>query len=178
VQNLTNGRDAAAAAGHETDPALPVGWVLPELDYPTFRIALIAKVMDRLTLRHLSEQREVTFAEWRLMGRLASSPDGATVGQVADLAWVDRAEVSRAATSLEKRGLTSRRENPEDRRKPILFITPEGLQLYEAMSPDRTWFHAQLLADLSETERATLDALLAKIAHRLADFMRNPPPQA
>jgi DNA-binding MarR family transcriptional regulator len=149
------------------------GWRLQDLDYPTFRLSLVAKVMDRLTLRHLAEKSDYTFAEWRVLSRLATLPDGATVGQIADLAWVDRAEVSRAAAALERRGVTARRENLEDRRKPILYLTEEGKKQHRPLSADRSAFHAGLVADLSEQEREELDRLLAKVAQRLVKALEN-----
>jgi DNA-binding MarR family transcriptional regulator len=177
--NVTaNSGDSAPPGGNDagadgsTDAAVLEGWILPDLDYSTFRLALVAKVMDRLTLRRLSERGETTYAEWRVISRLAMMPQGATVGRIADLAWVDRAEVSRAATALEKRGLTARRENPEDRRKPILYLTEAGRTAYTRMARDRGAFHASLVADLSEEERRTLDRLLAKIAQRIVKTLR------
>jgi DNA-binding MarR family transcriptional regulator len=155
-----------------SEAAVLEGWVLPDLDYSTFRLALVAKVMDRLTLRRLSERGETTYAEWRVLSRLATMPNGATVGRIADLAWVDRAEVSRAAAALEERGLTARRENPEDRRKPILYLTEAGRAAYIPMMRDRGAFHASLVADLTEEERRTLDGLLAKIAQRIVKTLR------
>lgn len=143
------------------------GWRLPDLDFPTFRLSLVAKVMDRLTLRRLSELGDLTFAEWRVLSRLATSPEGLTVGQIADLAWVDRAEVSRAATALEARGLTARRENPEDRRKPILYLTEAGRVHYRPTAEARSRFHESLVADLSPEERDMLDTLLGRIGQRL-----------
>jgi DNA-binding MarR family transcriptional regulator len=150
------------------------GWVLPDLDFPTFRLSLVAKVMDRLTVRRLSERGEYTYAEWRVLSRLASIGDvGATIGQIADLAWADRAEVSRAATSLEKRGLTARRDSPEDRRKPIVYLTEAGKNSYAGTAGDRSAFHESLIADLTDEERTVLDALLAKIAQRLVQTLRS-----
>jgi DNA-binding MarR family transcriptional regulator len=149
------------------------GWRLKDLDYPTFRLSLVAKVMDRLTLRHLAETGTFTFAEWRVLSRLATLPDGATVGQIADLAWVDRAEVSRAASALEEKGLTARRTNEQDRRKPILYLTEAGKKQHVPMAEDRSAFHAALVADLSADEREELDRLLGKIAQRLVNALQN-----
>lgn len=148
------------------------GWNLSNLDYPTFRITLIAKIMDRLTIRHLAERGELTYAEWRVLARLGTLDDGGTVGQVADLAWVDRAEVSRAAAALEQRGLTARRDNPQDRRTPILYLTPEGRKFYVVALADRSAFHEELLVDLNDDDRAQLDALLARVGQRLLNLLK------
>lgn len=149
------------------------GWNLSNLDYPTFRITLIAKIMDRLTIRHLAERGELTYAEWRVLARLGTLDDGGTVGQVADLAWVDRAEVSRAAAALEQRGLTARRDNPQDRRTPILYLTPEGRKFYVVALADRSAFHEELLVDLNDDDRAQLDALLARVGQRLLNLLKS-----
>lgn len=165
-------QEEAAAEGEAIDPVLLGGWVLPDLDYPTFRLSLIAKVMDRLTLRRLAEQGDLTYAEWRVLSRLATSPEGMTVGQIADLAWVDRAEVSRAAAALEQRGLTARRENAGDRRKPVLYVTEAGKAHYGPTAKERGRFHESLVADLDQDERHLLDSLLARIAQRLVQAMK------
>jgi DNA-binding MarR family transcriptional regulator len=139
------------------------GWSIPALDYPTFRITLLAKVMDRLTIRELAEATDLTYPQWRVLSRLALTEEGLTVGQIAERAWVDRSEVSRAAAELERRGLATRRSNPADRRTPILTITTAGRAVYEPIQASREQFHEALLADLATDERADLDRLLGRI---------------
>lgn len=156
---------ALMAPNPETEADLP-GWTYPSLDYPTFRLTLLSKAMDRFSIRQLAEH-DITYAEWRVLSRLASRPEGATVGQIASLAWVDRAEVSRAFASLEKRGLTARRDNPGDRRTLILHVTKAGMELYRPLLKERALFHDTLMQDLSEQERAEFDHVLGKIARRL-----------
>jgi DNA-binding MarR family transcriptional regulator len=143
------------------------GWTYPGLDYSTFRLSLVAKAIDRLTLKMLADNCDLTIAEWRVLSRLAPIR-GASVREVSQMAWVDRAEVSRAAASLEARGLTSRRVNPSDGRSPILFATEEGLALYRRLLPIRGEFHRRLAADLTDAERDLLDGLLFKIARKVA----------
>lgn len=163
---MTRKSNAGTAAASLHDLADLPGWNFPSLDYATFRLTLLSKAMDRFSVRQLSD-RGITYAEWRVLSRLATLPEGGTVGQIADLAWVDRAEVSRAAAALEKRGLTARRENADDRRTPILHITQAGMERYRPLMEQRALFHETLMRDLSDQERAELDHVLAKIASRL-----------
>jgi DNA-binding MarR family transcriptional regulator len=157
--------EQAEALGEEADPPRLAGWAYPGLDYPTFHLVLIAKAIDRLTLRTLhDDDAALTVAEWRVLSRLAPTT-GATVRQIAEWAWVDRAEVSRAASELERRGLTSRRPNPADKRSPILFCTPQGHAEYKRLLPIRAAFHAELSGLLDEEEAAALDRLLVRIAN-------------
>lgn len=129
---------------------------------------LVAKAIDRLTLKMLSDNCDLTIAEWRVLSRLAPAGNGATVREISQMAWVDRAEVSRAAASLEAAGLTSRRPNPSDGRSPILFITAAGTELYRRLLPIRAEFHRALAADLTDDERQVLDDLLSRIARKVA----------
>lgn len=129
---------------------------------------LVAKAIDRLTLKMLADNCDLTIAEWRVLSRLAPARNGATVREISQMAWVDRAEVSRAAASLEKNGHTSRRANPADGRSPILFITGKGRKLYERLLPIRADFHRRLTSDLSGEERRALDDLLFSIARKVA----------
>lgn len=146
------------------------GWTYPGLDYPTFRLTLLAKAIDRVTLKMLAEHCDLTIAEWRVLSRLAPI-QGATVRQLAQMAWVDRAEVSRAAASLEARGLVTRRENASDRRAPILFVTAEGQSEYARLLPIRADFHRGLTEDMDDADRETLDRLLGQIGRKLGKLV-------
>jgi DNA-binding MarR family transcriptional regulator len=46
------------------------GWKIDQLDFPTFRISLLAKIMDRVTIRTLSQQTDLSYAQWRVLARL------------------------------------------------------------------------------------------------------------
>ena len=156
----------STAPAETANPELK-GWNMAGLDFPLIRLVLIAKAMDRLNQRSLAEQADLTMAEWRVLSRLAPS-DGATVREVAELAWADRAEVSRAATALEQRKLVGRRHNPRDGRAPILFCTEVGQAEYQRVLPLREAHYGSLIALLDEAEQAELDRLLGKVMMRVA----------
>jgi DNA-binding MarR family transcriptional regulator len=90
-----------------------------------------------------------------------------TVRDIAEKAWVDRAEVSRAAARLEEAGLAARRSNPSDERMPILFVTKTGKALYNSLIVARSHFYGAIIADLDESERCVLDKALGKMMIRL-----------
>jgi DNA-binding MarR family transcriptional regulator len=142
------------------------GWDNPGLNYPAFHLILVAKAIDRLSVKALNDICDLTIAEWRVLSRLAPT-DGRTVREISETAWVDRAEVSRAAASLEAKGITSRRDNPHDRRSPVLFITEQGLEFYQRLLPLRAEFYRDLTAGLAQAEYAMLDHLLLQIARKV-----------
>ncbi len=167
--------DGTAAIGDDApakEATLP-GWTIDRLDYPTFRVGLVAKIMDRLTIRQLLEMDGLTYAEWRVLARIAAMKDGGTAAQVVELAWVDNAEVSRAIASLERKGLLERRKNPSDRRTSILMLTASGRACYDETLQRRSRFHERLLSGLSSEERATLDDLLARIGSELRSVLED-----
>jgi len=170
-KNMAEHRDSSFEMGPSEQEETLRGWTYAGLDFPTFRLTLLAKAIDRLTLRTFSTISDMTLAEWRVLSRLAPL-DGATVRQLAQMAWVDRAETSRAAAALSARGLVDRRDNPVDRRAPILFLTAAGRAEYARLLPIRADFHRVLTEEMSAEERDLLDMLLGKIAKkmgRLAD---------
>ena len=161
-------------SGQEAAPNDPLGlpgWAIKGLDYPTFRIGLLAKVMDRMTIRDLMDVDGLTYAEWRVLVRLAAVEDGGTPGRVAELAWADLAEVSRAIGSLERKGLVERYKNPKDLRTSILRLNASGHAQHEATLARRNGFHERLLAGLTPEERGQLDELLSKVGTQLHEVM-------
>lgn len=164
-----SGRKAKASSVEEAArPAQLPGWSVDRLDFPTFRIGLLAKIMDRMTIRQLLELDALSYAEWRVIARLAAMPDGGTVVQIADLAWVDPGEVSRAVGSLERKEMLVRRKSELDGRVSIMSLTQAGKAQYRKTLARRVSFHESLLSGLSQEERKQLDSLLGKIGERLA----------
>ena len=65
---------------------------------------------------------------------------------------------------LEKRGLVERRRNPEDRRLYALELTDDGRAFMGRVAQAAAAHERAITTSLSEHERATLHALLTKIA--------------
>jgi DNA-binding MarR family transcriptional regulator len=168
----------------ESDPAEDLGqiaaaWRIGGPDYLPYRVTLLAKLLDRCTTRLLQASSGLSVAEWRVLAQLAlASPAYASVRQLAEQAWVDRAEVSRAAASLERRGHVERRENPKDRRSPQLFCTEKGIDLYRRVSPSRTEFHRALTQLLGGDQASNMEAAMQVLAKACIDELRAEPEEA
>ena len=89
---------------------------------------------------------------------------GLTPAELAEGSAVSRATMTGLLDTLEKDGLISRQDHPEDRRMYTVHLTPKARELLEGMLPDYYGRVAGLMAPLSETERTTLRELLAKVA--------------
>ena len=150
-----------------SDDSVTPGWQVTGLDFPTFRMCLLAKALDRTTIRQLAERFYLSFAQWRLIARLGDAPAGATVGQIAEQAWVDRAEVSRAASVLQERGVLEKQNNPQDGRAPLLTLTEAGRALYRRVGSERAAFHRSLIADLDPERLALLEEVIESVRAKL-----------
>jgi len=96
---------------------------------------------------------------------------------VAELAWVDFAEVSRAVRLLERKGYLVRKANPADRRTSIVCLTEAGKGHCRETMVSRSRFHEQLLRGLSSDERVLLDDMLLRIGVKLKDILKNRLPE-
>ena len=91
-----------------------------------------------------------------------------TANSVVERTAMDKVRVSRAVARLLARGRVTRRTDPEDRRRAILDLTPEGRAVYAQVVPLVLAIERELLGDLSVEERGTLDQMLHKLERRTA----------
>jgi DNA-binding MarR family transcriptional regulator len=145
-------------------PSPEITQLLPLYDiggqsYFGYRMVLAAKLFDRVISRLLNEHSDLTLPQWRVMAQLGLVPEG-TVRSLADGAAVDRAEISRAARALEKRGLLRRREDAADRRSPVFSLTPTGRRLYVKVRKPISNFIVHLIDDLNVRDLAAANRVI------------------
>jgi DNA-binding MarR family transcriptional regulator len=83
-----------------------------------------------------------------------------TLRRVAELENVQPPSVSRIVGALEGEGLVERAAHATDRRSALVQVTPAGRTALDTIRSDREAWLRERLADLSETDRARLDAAL------------------
>ena len=135
------------------------------------RLSFVAKLFDRYLTRQLSESG-LTVAEWRVMAQL-SAVDQNTIRELASQAWVDRAEVSRAVASLERRALVVREPNAQDKRSPRFSLTPAGRALGDEFRPQWRALQRHLADRLEPQELALINAKLAEFARVFLDLLHD-----
>lgn len=95
---------------------------------------------------------------------------GLTPAELAENSCVSRATMTGLLDTLEKDGLISREDHPEDRRMYTVHLTPKARQLLEGMLPEHYRRVAALMSPLNEQERVTLRELLAKVSTGIPTF--------
>jgi DNA-binding MarR family transcriptional regulator len=133
-----------------------------------YRILLLGKMIDRVTAQHVRDMARLSLAEWRVLTHVEMIGK-CSAAEVANVAYSDRAEVSRALGSLEKRGFVRREANPRNRKSSLVSLTDAGKAVHAAIRGERGKFYEQWLTDLSDAERVELNTSLEKITRRLVE---------
>jgi DNA-binding MarR family transcriptional regulator len=87
-----------------------------------------------------------------------------TQAAIADALGYDRSHIVRLLDELEERDLVVRKRDPEDRRRHVVKLTPEGRKMLTKLRAIVDRLEQDFLAPLGERERAELQALLQRLA--------------
>lgn len=134
---------------------------------------LLVTLGNRLSVeaeRVLRRMLDLSFMEWRVLTVLGEEP-AAPPGRIVAVAGVNKAAVSRAVNSLERRGLLMRQPAPEHRLRTQLFLTEAGRAIYERGSAARRLGEDAVLEGLSPEDR---QRLLANLRHLLRNMDETP----
>lgn len=89
--------------------------------------------------------------------------DGIAATDICDFSGHLKANISRAVTALEGKGLIYRRLDPEDQRRQLLYIAAKGRALHARFMPDLERRERNMVQCLTAREQQQLDRLLKKM---------------
>lgn len=95
--------------------------------------------------------------------RRAGAPHRLTPGDLARQQMMTSGGMTAAVDRLERKGLVTRRANPDDRRGSLVELTGEGLRVVDRAMELQAESEARLVHVLSASERRTLEELLRKL---------------
>ncbi|MGW3954897.1 MarR family winged helix-turn-helix transcriptional regulator [Streptomyces sp. NPDC004752] len=97
---------------------------------------------------------------------------------LAEAVGVTGATLTHHLNAMEKRGLITRRRDPENRRVHVVEVTEEGRQVFTRLRQAAMEFTARLNAGLSAEETDALSQLLARLAANVGAPTEGTPPWA
>ena len=133
----------------------------------TFLICTLGNRLNVIAERVLRRVLNLSVMEWRVLTVLAVEP-AAPPGRIVAIAGVNKAAVSRAVNSLERRGLLMRQPSPEHRLRTQLYLTDAGREMHDRGTNERLHSEDELLRGLSKPERERLLQNL-RLLHRNLD---------
>ena len=120
-----------------------------------YRLYRLADTISREFSRIYKERHGLTRPEWRTLSGLGERGT-MTATELGEQSAMHKTKVSRAVAELERRRWLTRTPAENDRRVEHLTLTRAGLAAYREMVPVAKAFERELLARLSEEERAAI----------------------
>jgi DNA-binding MarR family transcriptional regulator len=105
--------------------------------------------------------------EWRVLATLGFRNQALSAQYISHCTRTHKSTISRAVTTLFKRGLIERVANEDDRREFRLRMTRKGKTLYEELIPRLLGREREILSCLTAKERKDFARLLTKIENSL-----------
>lgn len=148
-----------AAEAPQTEEKAKAGFILS--DFLPYRIVSLGHLIGR-RLSDAYAAENITIPEWRVLA-VVSQADQMAARDVVALTPMDKMAVSRAAASLEEKGLVERRPDGRDKRVVLLALTGDGRALFERIARLALDYEARLIAVLTPEERRAFKALLERL---------------
>lgn len=141
----------------------PAGEAVTDLVLDLFRVSSrMTAAGDRLV-----SGLRLTASRWQILGSLITAGRPQPVAWLARDMGVSRQNLQRIVYELQKDGFVALKPNPHHRRAPLVELTQQGHEIYDAaMALQAPWANA-LAQGLSSDEIATARKVIAALRDRL-----------
>jgi DNA-binding MarR family transcriptional regulator len=114
------------------------------------------------------QNEDISATQYNVLRILRGAPEGLPCGEIANRMITRDPDVTRLLDRMERRGLISRRREPQDRRTVMTRVTPAGLKLLDRLDGPVQEAHRRQLGHLGRKRLQVLTELLRDARSRLA----------
>ncbi len=133
------------------------------MDYEELARGIILKMIRRPAKgRHLRTD-DLPHGENKLLLYLFLCADGVTAGELSDKIGVSTARIASILKGLEKKNYLRREADPRDRRRVVVFLTPEGKNTAQEHYEMILRFAVELFRRLGERDTTELLRLVERV---------------
>lgn len=128
-------------------------------DFIILRARAFTSTIRRAVIRDVLRDEDLALLEWQLMFSVARF-GSCHLAHITRRTSIDPAHGSRAAAALERKGLITRHDDPENRRRKLISLTPEGIEVFERVWPRARENVKRVTDQLDREDFASLKRLL------------------
>ena len=113
----------------------------------------------RMVAIEVLQNEDLQILEWQLLFSVARF-GSCHLAFITRSTSIDPAHGSRAASTLETKGLITRREDPKNRRRKLISMTPRGVEVFERIWPNARMAVKNITDHLDPVDFAELKRLM------------------
>ena len=128
-------------------------------DFFILRARAFTSRVRRMVTNDVLQNEDLQILEWQLLFSVARF-GSCHLAFITRSTSIDPAHGSRAASTLEAKGLIARREDPENRRRKLISLTPKGVEVFERIWPSARMAIKNITDQLDPVDFAELKRLM------------------
>jgi DNA-binding MarR family transcriptional regulator len=134
-------------------------------EFLPYRLSVLSHTISTTISKVYEKRFGVSIPEWRVIAILGRFP-GLSAVEVAERTMLDKVAVSRAVTKLIKNGRVHREFADADRRRSILNLSDEGLQVHNEIAPLALAFERDLLQGIDAGDYDVFNAVVERLLEK------------
>ncbi|MCL2671327.1 MAG: MarR family transcriptional regulator [Clostridiales bacterium] len=139
------------------------------MDYDALAVELLENMHALRKARMQKDMEEGLQGEKRVLHFIANRGDNVQPGDIVQDMQVSAARIAQTLNGIEKKGLIIRHIDNSDRRRILITITPEGIDLAEAHMRNQMQSTAEMLRLLGENDAREHVRIMGRLAALMSE---------
>lgn len=127
-----------------------------------YRLSVLSNRVSSAIAESYRDKFALSITEWRIMAVLGEY-SGISGEEVSQKTQIEKSMLSRAIQKLLKRHFIERETDPNDRRRQVLNLSKQGLQIYGQIVPLSLAFEHRLMDCFTSAEQAQFGELVDRL---------------